>query len=179
VTFIGADLCTEQGVATRAVFAFGASRESAFDRVFVPKPSVPPPEDCDPFFTDAFRPAFAQHFEHRLARGGRPVSASADNDHYAWVRHRDPQATTIEALLALADVPPPAMVSMFEQFAPISSMTWIVNLLTSMPATRDGWWLLRFRADNAFEGYSSQHMMAWNRDGVPVIAGRQGVAIFA
>ncbi len=179
VTFVGADLLTAQGVATRSVFAFGAARTSAFDRSFTSTPAVPPPERCEPFFDAAFGPAFSTHFEHRLAKGGRPVSGSADHDHFVWVRHRDDQATSIAALLALADVPPPALMPMFTQFAPVSSMTWIVNFLTGTPATRDGWWLLRFRAENASEGYSSQDMMVWNRDGAPVITGKQSVAIFA
>lgn len=179
VTFLGADLFAGRGVATRALFAFGAGRASAFDRMFTPTPAVPAPEDCEPFFDSAFAPAFARHFDNRLAKGGRPVSGSGHHDHYVWVRHEDAQATSIAALLALADVPPPAMMPMFTEFAPISSMTWLVNFLTSAPQTRDGWWLLQFRAESASEGYSSQDMMVWNRDGQPVIAGRQNVAIFA
>jgi acyl-CoA thioesterase len=179
VTFLGADLFAGKSIATRALFAFGESRSSAFDRIFTQAPSVPAPEDCDPFFDAAFEPAFARHFENRLAKGGRPVSGSPEHDHYVWVRHRDEQATSIAALLALADMPPPAMMPMFTEFAPISSITWMVNFLTSAPRTRDGWWLLQFRAENASGGYSSQDMMVWNRDGAPVIAGRQSVAIFA
>jgi hypothetical protein len=57
-------------------------------------------------------------------------------------------------------------------------MTWIANFLASSPASRDGWWLLRFAADQAGEGYSSQDMTVWNSDGEAVIAGRQSVAIF-
>ncbi len=179
VTFLGADLIGETGLATRAVFTFGAARPSAFDRVFTPIPAVPPPEDCQPFFSDAFRPAFVQHFDERLAKGAHPVTGSTAYDHFVWVRHRDEQATSVAALLALADMPPPAMMAMFSEFAPVSSMTWIVNFLAAAPQTRDGWWLLRFCAENAAQGYSSQDMMVWNRDGSPVIAGRQSVAIFA
>jgi acyl-CoA thioesterase len=83
------------------------------------------------------------------------------------------------ALLALADMPPPALMAMFTELAPISSMTWMVNVLCDEPRTRDGWWLLQSRAENASQGYSSQDMLVWNRDGELVIAGRQNVAIFA
>lgn len=179
VTFLGADLFADKGIATRAIFAFGAGRPSVFERVFTPTPAVPAPEDCDPYFDSAFQPAFARQFDNRLAKGARPVSGSGHHDHFVWVRHKDERATSLAALLALADMPPPAMLPMFTQFAPISSMTWIVNFLTSAPRTRDGWWLLQFRAENASEGYSSQDMMVWNRDLEPVIAGRQSVAIFA
>lgn len=179
VTFLNADLHTIAGLATRAVFAFGAPRASGFDSAFIAAPVVPRPGDCPPYFSETFVPAFARHFDTRLARGAHPVAASGEHEHFAWVRHCDARADSPAALLALADVPPPAMLAMFTQFAPISSMTWIVNVLASEPRTRDGWWLLRFCADHAREGYSSQDMVVWNADGVPVIAGRQSVAIFA
>ena len=57
-------------------------------------------------------------------------------------------------------------------------MTWMVNVLSDAPTTRDGWWLLQSRAESAGDGYSSQDMLVWNRDGELVIAGRQSVAIF-
>lgn len=179
VTFLGADLLAGDDVVTRAQFAFGAPRASAFERDFTARPDVPAPGACGPYFNPAFTPAFAAHFDHRLAKGAQPVAGSAEHDHYAWVRHHDPRANTLAALLALADVPPPAMVPMFREFAPISSMTWIVNFLAGAPRSRDGWWLLRFRAEHAGEGYSSQDMMAWNSDLEPVMAGRQSIAIFA
>ena len=68
---------------------------------------------------------------------------------------------------------------MFKEFAPISSMTWMVNMLTDKPQSKDGWWLLQSRAENAAQGYTSQDMLVWTSDGEPVIAGRQSVTIFA
>jgi acyl-CoA thioesterase len=179
VTFAGADLAGASGLAARSVFAFGAARASAFGRAYMPAPKLPSPEDCGPFMPDGPWPAFAQHYDTRLARGARPVSGSSEHDHFVWVRHKDKEASSIAALIALADVPPPAVMPMMKTPAPLSSMTWIANLLTEAPRTRDGWWLLELRADNAGEGYSSQDMLAWNRDGEPVIAGRQSVAVFA
>lgn len=179
VSFAGADLFGEKGLAARAVFAFGAGRASEFDRSFAPPVNQPPPDECEPFFPGGFGPAFAQHYDARLAQGGRPISGSPDHDHFVWVRHHDDHATSTAALLALADMPPPAMMPMFKTPAPISTMTWQLNFLTDAPTTRDGWWLLQSRAENAAQGYSSQDMLVWNRDGAPIIAGRQSVAIFA
>lgn len=179
VTFISADLFGEAGLAARAVFAFGQARPSMFNRHFAPAPDLPSPDEAEPFFPPGFKgPVFALNFDVRLARGGRPASSSADHDHFLWVRHRDPAATSIAALLALADMPPPAVMPMFPAFARISSMTWGLNFLTDRPTTDDSWWLLESRAENAAEGYSSQDMVVWNRAGEPVIAGRQSVAIF-
>ena len=179
VTFVGADLSGEGGLAARAVFAFGLARASMFNRHFTPMPDLPGPEASGHFFPPGVDgPAFARNFDVRLARGGVPMTSSMEHDHFLWVRHRDPDATSIAALLALADMPPPAMMPMFPAFARISSMTWGLNFLTDHPSTEDGWWLLESRAENAAEGYSSQDMFVWSSKGEPVIAGHQSVAIF-
>jgi hypothetical protein len=82
-------------------------------------------------------------------------------------------------LIALADAPPPASMVLFKAFAPISTMTWTVDILDDAPSTRDGWWLVQSRAEAAHQGYSPQTMLVWNAHGKPVISARQNVAIFA
>jgi hypothetical protein len=81
-------------------------------------------------------------------------------------------------LVAIGDALPPAAMALFEQPGPISSMTWMLNILTAEPATRDGWWLSRSTADQVRDGSSSQVMQMWNADRQPVVTGMQSVAIF-
>jgi acyl-CoA thioesterase len=178
VTFVNADLAGEKGLAARCVFAFGAARETIFHQHFIPAPDLPGPDEAKMFFPPDQGPTFARNFDVRLARGGAPVSRSKEHDHFLWVRHRDHSLNSIVALLALADMPPPAMMPMFPQPAPISTMTWALNFLTDHPQTDDGWWLMESKAENAGEGYSSQDMFIWSRSGEPAVAGRQSVAIF-
>ena len=178
VTFIEADLIGEKGLATRCVFVFGGDRQSAFNSSYSPPPSLPGPEDCNDCSPDGFGPVFLQHFDRLLAKGGRPLSGSSEHDHFIWSRHRDEKATGVPAFLALADMPPPAVLPMFTKPAPLSSMTWQVNFLTDSPVTVDRWWLLESRADYVGAGYTSQDMLIWNRTGDLVLAGRQSVAIF-
>ena len=178
VSFVEADLSTDSGLATKGVFAFGAARESIFDHTFTPPPEMQAPHDCEPFIPKGMGPKFAAHFDTRLARGARPITNSDQYDHYIWVRHEDESATGLVALLALADMPPPAVLPMFPEFAPISSMTWYLNFLIDAPISADGWWLLQSRAEHARDGYSSQDMLIWNSDLDLVVAGRQNVAIF-
>jgi acyl-CoA thioesterase len=179
VTFVEADVHGEKGIATRCAFAFGGARPSKWNRNFTPAPDMPPPDACQPFRPPEGGPInFGHHFDARLAKGGVPVTGSKEHDLFVWVRHEDSKAEGIVALMALADMPPPALMPMFTELAPISSMTWMVNVLTDAPKTKDGWWLLESRAENASQGYSSQDMLVWNCDGELVIAGRQSVAIF-
>jgi acyl-CoA thioesterase len=179
MTYVEADLAAENGLATRALFAFGTTRASAFERRLIPGQAPPAPEACPDYVQGGMVPAFTQHFDQKLVRGGRPMSGSSEHDHFIWVRHKDPEARSTPALLALADMPPPAVLPMFKAPAPVSSVTWIVNFLCAAPETEDGWWLVETRAENAAEGFSSQDMFVWNIRGEAVIAARQQVAIFA
>ena len=178
VTFVEADIIADQGLATRSLFGFGANRTSNIVGNFAQPHGQPGPDGLEPYIPEGMGPPFAQHFETRLAQGARPFSGSEEFDHYIWVRHKDKAATGIAALIALADMPPPAVLPMFSEFAPISSMSWMINVLTDNPETEDGWWLLQSRAEHASKGYTSQDMLVWNSDGELVIAGRQSVAIF-
>lgn len=178
VAYISAEMIGEKGMATHAVFCFGASRESRFNTDFTVRPNVPSVEDSKDFFDSGFGPAFASNYESLLAKGGHPISGSTEHEHFIWVRHKDKQATDVAALLGIADMPPPAVLPMFKEFAPISSMTWMVNFLIEDISTNDGWWLMRSAAEHARDGYSSQDMQVWNANGELVVTGRQNVAVF-
>ena len=80
-------------------------------------------------------------------------------------------------LLLMADGLPPGVMPLLRK-GPVSSMTWLVNLLTAAPATRDGWFLVRAAGNYAENGCSSQEMGMWNADGAPLATGMQSIAIF-
>lgn len=179
MTVAGADLLGERGLATRSTFSFGVARESLFDETHLPAPDLVGPEDADADFQGPHRPTFTQYFEARLAQGGRPGSGSAQTNHYLWVRFRETLTPSVVSMLALADMPPPAIVPRFPVPKPISTVTWMVNMLQVNPQPfDDGWWLLQSRAEHAAQGYSSQDMVMWGAGLRPVIAGRQLVAIY-
>ena len=178
--FIGVDLIGEAGLATRAIFCFGAPRASRVRHSVVPQPAVPPPDKSIPFFGDAKPPLnFMQHFEWRRAGGHLPLSRADDPTMLIWLRHRDVAAKpSVSSLLALADAPPPAAIVLFDQFAPLSTMTWSIDLHADAIATDDGWFLVRTTADSVGDGYSGQAMTVWNAAGAPLMSSRQSVAVF-
>ncbi len=131
-----------------------------------------------------------------------------------WVRHLGCNDTggvddipNEVAFLGLADMPPPAIMSLFAQPAPVSSVTWQVRKTVSTSACNreiiprfrlflelprqinllreelesdvGGWWLVRTRAENARGGYSSQDMTIWGLHGRCVAVARQSVAIYS
>ena len=81
-------------------------------------------------------------------------------------------------ILLIADSLPPGVLPLMHPGVPVSSMTWLCNLLTPTPSTRDGWWLLRSSGDYSEQGCSSQRMAIWNADGEPIASGMQSVALF-
>ena len=178
--FVGADLSGEAGLATRATLCYGAARQSELALNTVGSPNVPEP-DASPVF---FRPVpglnFIQHFDGRLAAGNFPFSGAKDPTMTLWIKHRDEKATaSTTALVALADAPPPAGIVMFKKQAPISTMTWAIDLLTDRLETEGGWWLVRTSAETMADGYSSQAMTVWNSQRKPMMVCRQNVAVFA
>jgi acyl-CoA thioesterase len=178
---VGVDLSGDAGLATRAILTFGVARNSIIAYDNLPMPKVASIADSPPFFPGERSPiTFQQHFESRLAGGARPMTGgNAAPEMNIWFRHRDARAHEgIVPLVALADAPPPAAMVMFPQAAPISTMTWTMDLLTDAPHTDNGWWLVQSRADNAHQGYAAHAMVIWNAKGEPIIAARQTVAIF-
>ena len=178
-TFMTSDLTSAGQSATHATFCFGQPRPSAFSTRAAPAPAAPAPDACPDFFAADRRPAFAAHYEVRLAAGGPPFSGAAAADILLWVRHRDPLAPhNGVALLALADVPPPAAMSVFTAPAMISTMTWMIDFLDEAALSTGGWKLLRSKAQTIREGYSAQTMQIWGSDGAALADGRQTIAVF-
>jgi hypothetical protein len=94
---------------------------------------------------------------------------------HAHAAAADADAST---LAAAQDAPPPAAMSMFTAPGRISSMTWMAEFLTDTITTTDGWFFALHEAQTARRGYSSQAMTLWNRDGDPILIGRQTIAVF-
>jgi acyl-CoA thioesterase len=166
----------EAGEAALATFAFGSDRESRVDQA-IPLGKLPPkqPEDC-PVFIERTS-GFHERFELRLAEGSALMSGGAP-DFSVWVRFREPpdvEPTT--ALLALADALPPAAMARFPERAPISTISWSVDVLTEVDRV-DGWYLLRSASEHTRGGYSTQAMALWDAEGRQLAIGRQSVAIF-
>ena len=74
--------------------------------------------------------------------------------------------------------PPVAALTLVETFSPISTMTWMLDVLTDPPADDGRWFLVRTRADTVRDGYSSHAINVWTASGHPILAGRQNVAVF-
>lgn len=179
-TFIGADLTAEAGLAARATIVFGARRESGITLQNRPIPDLPSHRDLESMPRDERKPRFIGNFEMRVASGGAPFYGQGDPEMTWWVRHREEAVRTTEkGLLALGDVTPPAVAPLMKGPAPVSSVTWHIDMLTDDLSTEDGWYLVHTRADAGAHGWSGQDMAIWSSDGRPIMGARQSVLVFA
>ena len=172
--FIQSDIVSEAGLGYRATFVFMNAIESQIARDERPRGPIPPPA---PDATLYVGPAqfFTGNFEFLDTKDGL---GPAEWLRWARLRERDGIDPMVE-VLALADGLPPAALKLLGKMpAPISSLTWQVNLLTPTPTTTDGWWLLSAETHFAAHGTSSQTMRMWNADGELVAEGMQSVALF-
>lgn len=176
-SWVSAEVESAAGIGLTATFVFMGPVESKLHLNEAPPPSGwIAPEDAAPFPTDRPSPGFTQHFERRFAT---PRKADKRPELNWWARPRDPAGLDpMVALLLTADALPPGVMPLMEGWSPVSSMTWLINLLTPAPASRDGWWLLRAAGTYAENGCSSQDMAIWNADGEAIAAGMQSIALF-
>ena len=176
-TWVAAEVSGEGGVGLAATFVFMGPVESRLHlNQAAPPAGLVAVEEALPLKAPTGAPGFTQHFERRYALA-KPDEARPEIAW--WVRLREAEGIDpMLALLLTADALPPGVMPLMGGWSPVSSMTWLVNLLTPAPVTRDGWWLLRAAGSYAENGCSSQDMGVWNADGAPIASGMQSVAIF-
>ncbi len=179
---VACDCFNADGPAARALFVFGAARDSKVAHNYLPMPDVARPEALASFRKEGGSAprGFWNNFETRLASGGRLFNVDEPRPEFSvWTRFLDlGAADPMTALLAVADCLPPAAMVHFPAPAPISTMTWTVDVLAH-PQALDEWVLLHASSEHAGDGYSMQSMVMWSADGAPLAVGRQTVAIFA
>lgn len=176
--FIQADVESEAGLGLRATFVFMRDQESAIDHAVGSPPDFARPGPDDRVYSgtsEGKSPGFLTKFEfvdHR-EEGDDPA------EWLRWVRLKERDGLDPEVeLAAVGDCLPFAAMRLMRRFVPLSSLTWLLNLLGPAPRTEDGWWLLRAQTDYARHGSSSQAMGIWSADGTPVAQQMQSVAIF-
>jgi len=174
--WIQADIVGEAGLGLRATFVFMGAVASSVEYRSGSAPDYPVPDADTRTYKGHAAVSFTQNFEFVDRRDASVGPA----EWLRWVRlnERDGLDPMVE-LIAIGDCLPPAALKLIGGPAPVSSMTWQLNVLGPHPATRDGWWLLRADTAYASAGSSSQPMAIWNADGVAIAEHIQSVAIFA
>ena len=180
VTLVQAVLRQDGAVAATGQAAFGASRPSS---VTVPaggrldRPAFPPAGELPELPNPPGTPEFFRHVDFRLATGALPFSGAAEPDFGGWMRWREPvPGFNVEHLVALIDTWPPAMTPLLPGPAPVSTLTWTIELFTE--EFTDDWWQYRVHTDACAHGYGHAGAHVWNAAGELAAISRQTVTVF-
>lgn len=176
-TTVGVDVVGDAGLAARLTFFCGAARVSKVAHERVGAPEANPPDGCPAALGSGEGPTFAANFDIRHVSGGLPFSGGPP-EFVMWARLKaNDEADPLVALLALADVLPPAAMPVFPEFGVISSLSWSFDV-DRLPDDAGAWYLCRATSESTADGYSRQAMDLFDADGRRILAGRQTVAIF-
>ncbi len=179
VTQLSASVFSQGQLCLQAMGVYGRGR---------PATASPPTDQFNPLpreqgiaFEDHARrlPSFLSYFEGCWAGGGLPFSGRKETTLDLWARHLDDLAQfPAEQICAIADIPPPVMLSHFTTPTPASSLTWSLEFIVPPPDVNAEWFYLHFDLDSAADGYTQQSGRIYAEDGRLCALTRQCMVYF-
>lgn len=179
VTHAEATLRAETGeVVTRVYAVFGAQRESSI--IVTPPPPAPTkPREEGMVIPEipGITPTFLQHFELIHTEGALPYTGATEGTLGGYFRHRGAPKMNDEAVLALADAWPPAILTMGKGPFAGSTVRWSCHFVGPIPEDYDGYWWYRAETIAAAGGYGTTRAVLYAGDEM-VCWSEQLVAVF-
>ncbi|MEQ8407748.1 MAG: thioesterase family protein [Gammaproteobacteria bacterium] len=180
VTQAQASVISDGKVCLQAMGIFGQSRPG---KVSATAPGIEPISRERGLDFSAHRkrlPAFLEKFEGYWMTDALPFSGNTDRHLNIWARHRqDPVSFPVEKLVAIADVPPPVVLSWFETPpVPASSLTWALEFVKPPAEIHSEWFYLDYEMEAAADGYSQQSGRIYSEDGELCALSRQCMVYF-
>jgi len=175
-----ADVLVGEQIGLQAMGIFGKSRKA----LSIPAQRTAAPESREKgkhFLDHAERlPAFLRQFDGFWVSQGLPFSGTASNQLDLWCRHlSDLSAFPAEKLIAIADIPPPVILSYYDQPpVPASSLSWSLEFVKAPETIESDWFYLEFIAESAAEGYTQQSGRIYQEDGELCALSRQCMVYF-
>ena len=179
-TQVSADIEHDDRKHFSALAIFAQERQSTIRHL----PKAPPPsaafEQCEEGRVDdnTYSP-FNPHMLSRWPPGLQPYVGATNNRFTVYVRHRDDTVTSSAHFVALADAIPPIAVTQLKDFAPLSTMTWQLDVQQPIAALADEtWFRFDIEIDACRDGYCTQSTHIWTLAGDLVAVSRQNIAVF-
>lgn len=176
---MSADLLVDGAICLQAMGVFGASREAL--RVEQQVSFDPEPRSENNLGSRSRRlPPFLQYFEGEWTGGGMPYTGTGDNRLGIWASHRcDMSSFTTEKIIALADIPPPVVLSHYrEPGVMASSLTWSLEFVSEPSEVTADWFYLDYKVNQAAHGYTQQSGKLFTESGQLCALSRQCMVYF-
>lgn len=184
-TTVAARLMQGDAVHAQLTASFGAARETAVRLTpDAPVPAQPAAAEIEPLpFVEGLMPDFLQHVELRFGGGAPPFSGAAEGAFHGWMRFREPTSAFGEReLVALVDAWPPGVSPLFNGPAPMSTLSWTLELLEpptpSAPDLPGAHWQYDVRTVAASGGWGQTEARVWDEAGQLRALSHQTVAYF-
>lgn len=162
--------------------SFGEARETtAQQRNRKNRPSLPPAEQIAALQVPPHLvPAFMQHTDIRWAYGSPPFSGAEFADYGGYMRLKNQTGKfELAHLVTLGDAFPPSICALLKQPAPLSSLTWTLELIESLDnPNMEDFWQYDVQTDFAAEGYAHNLAHIWDKHGRLVAISRQTMTAF-
>ncbi|HEX5793939.1 MAG TPA: thioesterase family protein [Rheinheimera sp.] len=168
-------------VALVLLASFGAARTSAYSLAAAPAPQWPQ-GDALVLPKQGPAPEFTYHFDYRIVHGTLPFAGSTQHSLGGDIRMAgsESQQAGILELLALVDAWPPVSLTLLNQPAPASSLTWTIEFIThDLPFANTDWWRYFAEIEYGADGYHHIAAKLWQPDGKLAAISRQTVTLFA
>ena len=181
VTQTSAEIIQDDQVHLQALAAYGKPRRGLAVEVEHGFRADRPEPDTPLRGQDPNRlPGFLKFFEGRWMEGGMPYSGDAKNTIRIWVSHRgDMGDFPDEAVVTVADIPPPVLLNRFTEIrAPSSSLSWSLEFVTPPEQIDSRWFLLHFDLEWAAHGYTQQSGKIFSEDGRLAALSRQTMVYY-
>ena len=141
----------------------------------VPDVAPPPiqPDDVESLpHVEGIAPAFTQGFDFRWGEGDFPFSGSKKTVSGGWVRHTTEPGAGPEAIVALLDVWPPAVLPLLSEPSRVMSLSWTVHFNTANVPS-DAWYYVRTEVDWMADGFATTKATLQNAHGTRVATMKQ------
>lgn len=176
-----AEITQDGQVALVMLASFGAPRTSGYRLAADTAPQWPQ-GDALILPKQGPAPEFTHHFDYRISHGKLPFGGSTLRALGGDIRMAggDSRQVGIPELLALVDAWPPVSLTLLNQPAPASSLTWTIEFVAhDLPFTNTDWWRYQAEIDYGADGYHHIAAKLWQPDGKLAAISRQTVTVFA
>jgi acyl-CoA hydrolase len=183
LTHVEARLFQDDELAALFAGAYGSPRSTSLRVPGAPAASPPRWDELPrlPYIEGAM-PRFTQHFEYRVTPGQQLFSGAARGQISGYVRHIEGGPVDAAGMLGLIDAWPPAFMPALLRPAVASTVTWMVDFTTELPAHgAETSSFHRYEAEllAGDAGYASCDARLWSDTGELVAISRQLVAEFS
>lgn len=126
-------------------------------------------------------PRFFRHFELAIEQGQIPFSWSKHSHYHGWMRFKTPvKHFNYTHLITLIDAWPPAVIQQLKLPAPVSTVSWDLELVQPLVLNSDQPWF-GYQVDTklAANGYAHTEATIWDEQSRVIALSRQTIAVFA